>query len=93
MEINSAVFYIEKIKKLQNISSDYGVAKLLKVPPSRIAMYRNGKVSLDNAVALDVAKYAEVDARQIIFHAKAFKATNLGDDIAAVRWLVLARKQ
>lgn len=89
MQINSADYYIDLIKKIQNVSSDYAVGKLINIPSNRMVMFRNGTVTLDTIVAIDVAKYAEVDVTEVIFHAKAFKANKLGDDTAATRWLEL----
>lgn len=89
MKIKSASYYLDMIKAVQNIHSDYAVGKLLNIPSDKIAKMRNGKVSLDTIIAIDIAKYAEVDVVQVIFNAKAFKAHKMGNEIGAARWLEL----
>lgn len=91
MQINNGGFYLDMIKEVQGLTTDYKVAKMLNLPPNKMADLRHNRCTLDSKVAIDVAVLARVDVSEVLFNAKAFKARRLGDEAAMRNWVRLSR--
>jgi len=57
--------YIEKVKKVMNLETDYKVCKMMKWPTNRATMYKNGQ-SMDNEAARQIAEILEIPVWTII---------------------------
>jgi len=57
--------YIEKVKEVKGLDTDYKVAKLMNWPSNKITQYRNGQ-SMDNEAARQIAQIINVPLMQII---------------------------
>lgn len=92
MRINNGGFYIDLIKEVQGLSTDYKVAKMLNLPPNKMADLRHNRCTLDSKVAIDVARLARVEVGEVLFNAKAFKAQRQGDKAAMRQWVLLSKQ-
>jgi len=57
--------YIEKVKEVMELDSDYKVCKILNWPTNRATMYKNGQ-TMDNEAARQIAEILNVSVWQII---------------------------
>lgn len=57
--------YLQKVKNVMGLETDYKVCKLLKWPTNRATMYKNGQ-SMDNEAARQIAEILEVPVITVI---------------------------
>lgn len=67
--------YIDKIKTINNIESDYAVAKLLGVSRQRMSNYRNKIRFFDDLTAMKVAELLQINALEVIANVNKERAT------------------
>ena len=88
--MNDTNFYINEIKRVQGVKSDYAVAKLLNVRRQAMTEYKNGRATFDSDMALKVAKLTGRDAAEILPNMKAQKTKC---PLIKEQWLAVAEKQ
>ncbi|WP_229415648.1 helix-turn-helix domain-containing protein [Pseudoduganella armeniaca] len=66
--------YLDAVKRRHGITSDYALAKLLKIGQPAISAYRNGRRIIDDDTALAVAVALEVNPLAVIAAANAERA-------------------
>ena len=59
-------YYIDEIKRVQGITSDYAVAKLLGVQRNMMTHYKNGRSSFDGDMVFRVAELSRFRAGKIL---------------------------
>jgi transcriptional regulator with XRE-family HTH domain len=66
--------YLEAVKTRLGITSDYALAKALRITQSTISGYRAGRSRIDDDVALTIAEILKVHPLQVIAAANAERA-------------------
>lgn len=81
--------YLDHVKKVRGIASDYALAKLLNVTRHRVSGIRRGTDRLTSTECLRLALAGELDVREII----AAVAIERGDDETKKLWRIYVKKQ
>ncbi len=66
--------YLEAVKTRLGITSDYALAKALRITQSTISGYRAGRSRIDDDVALTIAEILKIHPLQVIAAANAERA-------------------
>lgn len=80
--------YLDHVKKVQGITSDYALAKLLNVTRHRVSGIRRGTDRLTSTECLRLALAGELDVREIV----AAVAIERGDEKTRELWNQYAKK-
>ena len=80
--------YLDHMKKVLKIDSDYALAKTLDVSRHRISLIRTGRLHLNNAECLKIALIASLDVREII----AAVGIERGDEATRKLWKDYVKK-
>ena len=72
--MKTTVYYLDKIKKVEKLGSDYALAKLIGITQSAISRYRKQISFMDDYTAVKVAKILNIDPLEIISTANAERA-------------------
>lgn len=76
--------YLDEVKLRHDLASDYALAKLLNVSPSRIGNYRGSRAIMDNTICVKVAELLAKNPMEVIAAAELERAKR--DDVKKV-WL------
>jgi len=68
--------YLDAVKKLSGLTSDYQVAKMLDLEPSNITMYRKRRRVMDDYIASRVADLLKIEELELIAQANAEREKN-----------------
>lgn len=79
--------YVQKVKQVKGLPTDYAVAKMMGWAPNKIYQYREGQ-GMDNDAALQVAEVLDVPVIGIIADMQAQRAK---DEVTKNKWLQLAK--
>jgi len=79
--------YLQEVKKINNLDTDYKVCKLMNWPTNRATMYKNGQ-SMDNEAARQVAEILNVPLMKIIADMEIQRAK---DEPTRKAWKMLAK--
>ena len=80
--------YLDHVKKVQGIESDYALAKILTMSRYRVSGLRRGKDHLNTTECLRIALAGELDIREIV----AAVAVERGDEETRKLWNNYAKK-
>jgi hypothetical protein len=83
--------YIEKVKKIKNIETDYKVAKLLGWKPHKIYQYREGQ-SMDNDAARQIAEIINVPVMKVIADMEVQRFNKMNKPEQAKLWEKFAKQ-
>ncbi|MDN7873884.1 DUF3693 domain-containing protein [Burkholderia aenigmatica] len=72
--MKSTIEYLDAVKTVLNLPSDYAAAKHLHVTRAAVSRYRNGDGAFDDTTALRVAEILDVDPLEVIAAANAERA-------------------
>lgn len=67
-------YYLNQVAKHTNTGTDYAIAKLFGVSPSRITHYRKGRATFDDYMCIRIGEVLDVDALEIIAAMNAIRA-------------------
>lgn len=81
--------FMDAIKRIHNVPSDYALAPMLGVTRSQISCYRNGKTHLGDDTALKVAELLGLDPGYVAACAHAERAASEG---ARTMWEGVAKR-
>lgn len=81
--------YLEACKNRLGITSDYALAKALRIGQSTICSYRAGRSRIDDDVALSIAEILKIHPLQVIATANAERAKT---PEAKARWFGVMEK-
>lgn len=68
--------YLDAVKKLIGLTSDYQLAKMLDLEPSNITMYRKRRRVMDDYIASRVADLLKIEELELIAQANAEREKN-----------------
>ena len=80
--------YLDHVKKIQGIESDYSLAKVLKMSRYRVSGLRRGKDHLNAIECLRISLTGNLDLREVI----AAVGLEKGDEQARQEWKMYAKK-
>jgi len=84
--------YLKDLAQLTETGSDYAVAKLLEVQPSRISNYRREVSTFDTKMCIKIAEILKIDPLEIIIAMEVQRAKKQGDSTLQKFWAELAKK-
>src|SRR3569832_673008 len=87
--MNTTREYLIEVKKKNNLSSDYALAKLLGTTRSAISFYMKGERIMDDTTCLKVAEALNLNPLEIIARANAERART---DEEAKQWIHWQKK-
>jgi hypothetical protein len=83
----NAIEYVEKIKEINNLDTDYSVAKLLNCKQQKVSNWRDGG-TMDNEAARQVAQILNIPVWQVIAD---MEAQRQKDPSKKKAWKMLAK--
>jgi len=90
--MNTTREYLIEVKKKNNLSSDYALAKLLGTTRSAISFYMKGERIMDDTTCLKVAEALNLNPLEIIARANAERARTDEEAKQWIHWQKEARK-
>ena len=64
--MKTTIDYLDHVKKVRGIESDYALAKVLNISRHRVSLLRSGRLHLKNTECLKIALNGELDVREVI---------------------------
>jgi hypothetical protein len=83
--------YIEEVKRVAGLDTDYKVNKMFGWPSNRVTKYRDG-VTMDNQAASQIAEVLGIPVMKVIADMEVQRFTRMNKENEAKRWEKFAKQ-
>lgn len=84
------VEYLDTVRTVFQLTSDYQLAKKLSISSSRLGNYRSGRNVIDDEMAVKIALLLDLNPLQVLADAHSERAERKGDELMHEFWNSIA---